>query len=84
MENRTGTIIDVQGHYPHHSPFEITVNAWPALNASTAPVDADKDGMPDKWEKRNGLNPNDASDAAGNKLDKHYTNIEMYINSLIK
>ncbi len=84
VENRTGTIIDVQGHYPHHSPFEITVNAWPALNASTAPVDTDKDGMPDDWEKRNGLNPNDASDASGNKLDKHYTNIEVYINSLIK
>jgi len=40
--------------------------------------------MPDEWEKMNGLNPNDANDAAGNKLDKHYTNIEVYINSLIK
>ena len=31
-----------------------------------------------------GLNPNDSSDASQNKLDKHYTNIEVYINSIVK
>lgn len=83
VENRTGTMIDVQGHYPHHSPFEITVNAWPALQTAAAPVDTDRDGMPDQWEKKKGLNPNDSNDASGHKLDAHYTNIEVYINSLI-
>jgi hypothetical protein len=39
--------------------------------------------MPDEWEKKNGLNPHEASDASGYKLSKNYTNIEMYINSLV-
>jgi hypothetical protein len=47
-------------------------------------VDKDKDGMPDEWEKKNGLNPNDASDAARFTLSKSYTNLEVYINSIIK
>ena len=39
--------------------------------------------MPDEWEVRNNLNPNEASDASAYKLDKHYTNIEVYLNSLV-
>lgn len=83
VKHRTGAIIDVQGGYPHHSPFEITVNAWPVLNASTAPVDTDKDGMPDEWETKNGLNPTDATDAAKTSLHAYYTNIEVYVNNLV-
>ncbi|RXK60050.1 pectate lyase [Lacibacter luteus] len=82
--NRTGAIIDVQGHYPHHSAFEITTNAWPVLKSVPVLTDTDKDGMPDEWEKKNGLNANDAGDASTNKLHQHYTNIEVYINSLVK
>jgi hypothetical protein len=84
VKNRTGFIIDVQGRYPHHSPFEMTVTAWPDLKSLPASADSDKDGMPDEWEKKNGLNANDASDAAKISLDKFYTNIEVYINSLLK
>ncbi|MBL7737831.1 MAG: pectate lyase [Chitinophagaceae bacterium] len=84
VRKRTGSIIDVQGGYPHHSPFEMTVNAWPALRTLPAPVDSDKDGMPDEWEKKNGLDLSDPSDASKLSLDKQYTNIEMYINSLVK
>lgn len=44
--------------------------------------DSDNDGMPDAWEVKNGLNPNDASDAA--KITKNgYSNIENYINSVV-
>lgn len=48
--------------------------------------DTDKDGIPDEWEKANGLNPNDASDALTYSLDKkgYYTNIEVYANSLVE
>lgn len=82
--NRTGGLIDVQGGYPHGTPYERTQNAWPALKSLPAPTDTDQDGMPDEWERKNGLNPADASDAALYQLDKHYTNIELYINSLVK
>ncbi|MGB8192278.1 MAG: hypothetical protein WCF67_10185, partial [Chitinophagaceae bacterium] len=82
--NRTGAMIDVQGGYPHGTPYEQTVNAWPALKSLPAPMDTDKDGMPDEWERKNGLNPSDAGDASGYKLDKYYTNVEVYINSLVK
>jgi hypothetical protein len=83
VKNRTGRFIDVQGGYPHGSPFEITVNAWPALKVLPAPMDSDKDGMPDEWEKRNGLNHTDPADASTYKLHKQYTNIEVYLNSLL-
>ena len=48
--------------------------------------DTDKDGIPDEWEKANGLNPNDASDALTYSLDAkgYYTNIEVYANSLVE
>ena len=45
-------------------------------------VDTDNDGMPDAWEKANGLNPNDASDANGDCTGDGYTNIEKYINAI--
>ncbi len=83
VKNRTGRFIDVQGGFPHGTAYELTVNAWPALKALPAPADTDKDGMPDEWEKKHGLNATDANDASGYKLDKLYTNIEVYINSLL-
>lgn len=45
-------------------------------------VDTDKDGMPDAWEKKYGLNPNDASDAIKDCNGDGYTNIEKYINGI--
>ena len=51
-----------------------------------ADFDTDKDGIPDEWEKANGLNPNNASDAITYSLDEkgYYTNIEVYANSLVE
>ena len=46
--------------------------------------DSDNDGIPDDYEIKHGLNPHDASDAS--KLAKNgsgYTNIEVYLNSLV-
>lgn len=83
VKNRTGNFIDVQGGFPHGTAYEKTVNAWPALVTITVPDDNDKDGIPDVWEKRNGLNPADPSDAVNYKLNKSYTNIEVYLNSLV-
>ena len=44
--------------------------------------DSDGDGMPDEWEKANGLNPNDPSDANKDCTGDGYTNIEKYINGI--
>jgi pectate lyase len=82
VKTRTGGFIDVQGGYPHGTAYDQTINAWPTLRAAAAPVDSDGDGMPDSWEKANGLNASDKADAAGFKLSPRYTNIEVYINSL--
>ena len=52
-----------------------------------AGFDSDNDGMPDYWENANGLNPNDASDANRYDIDKEkgwYTNVEVYLNSLVE
>ncbi len=45
-------------------------------------VDTDGDGMPDAWEKKYGLNPNDPSDANKDMSGDGYTNIEKYINGI--
>jgi hypothetical protein len=45
--------------------------------------DSDKDGMPDAYESKNGLNPNKASDASQDSDNDGYTNIEEYLNSVV-
>ena len=47
-------------------------------------MDTDRDGMPDDWEKAHGLNPNDGSDAKNYNLSPDYTNLEIYLNSLVQ
>ncbi len=44
--------------------------------------DTDRDGMPDTWETKNGLNPKDPSDTAKFRKDG-YTNIEAWLNSVV-
>lgn len=61
--------------------------SFPDFDTASRPAgfDTDADGMPDEWEKANGLDPNDPSDGALYTLDgkKYYTNVEVYINSLV-
>ena len=59
------------------------------LEATARPAnfDTDQDGMPDEWEKANGLNPTDKNDAKLFTLDssrKWYSNLEVYLNALVE
>ncbi len=75
ITNRYG-IIDTQND----------VGGWPTLtfDPATVPTDTDGDGMPDSWENAHGLNPSSATDAITKTIDGSYTNIEVYINELVK
>jgi hypothetical protein len=84
VAERSGRIIDVQGGFPHGTPYSQTVTAWPVLRSLPAPQDSDSDGMPDEWERKNGLDSASAADASINTLHRHYTNIEVYVNSLLE
>lgn len=62
------------------------VGGWPvyAFSASQVPTDTDNDGMPDSWEDKNKLDKNNGADGAQYSLSKAYTNVEMYLNSLVQ
>jgi len=74
VEQGTGRLIDSQKE----------VGGWPVYNSKPALKDSDGDGMPDEWEIKNHLNPNDPSDGNKYTLDKNYTNLEVYLNSLVE
>ena len=61
------------------------VGGWPEYKytESQVVVDSDNDGMSDIWEEKCGLNKNSASDGVLYTLNSSYTNLEMYLNSLI-
>lgn len=58
------------------------VGGWPTITSLPAPIDSDQDGIPDSWETSNNLNPNLSNDREYN-LSRYYTDIEVYINSLV-
>ena len=62
--------------------------SFPVLTSISRPdnFDTDRDGMPDDWELANGLDPDNADDANLYTVDAKgiYTNVEVYINSLVE
>ena len=57
------------------------VGGWPELMSNPAPTDSDHDGMPDEWESKNGLDPENADDR--NKFGEDgYTMLETYLNNI--
>jgi pectate lyase len=70
IRDRTHKLIDSQKE----------VGGWPELKGGPVAIDTDHDGMPDAWEKKYGLNPNDPSDGAKDNDGDGYTNVEEYLN----
>jgi pectate lyase len=71
------TVLKRKGYLIDHPD---QVGGWPDLAPGTAPQDTDQDGMPDRWERERGLDPDDPSDARGDPDGDGYTNIEDFIN----
>ena len=69
--------------WTHQTATGLSNSGYGVLNGGTPATDSDDDGMPDAWEERYGLDPNDPSDANGDLDHTGYTNIEKYINGLI-
>ena len=69
----TGGLIDTQSD----------VGGWPDYQTSELPTDTDGDGIPDSWESDHGLNPESYSDGKATTLSAPYTNLEVYLNSIV-
>nr|WP_168207563.1 fibronectin type III domain-containing protein [Microlunatus elymi] len=72
VQHQTGVIID----------DENDVGGFPKLDPGTAPKDTDRDGMPDAWELKHGLDPNDDQDRNADRNHNGYTELEDYLNQL--
>jgi len=70
IRSGTGTIINSQKD----------VGGWPVYQSTKAPVDKDRDGMADKWERTHGLNAKNPDDHKNDADRDGYTNLEEYLN----
>jgi len=73
VRNHQGRLVDSQEE----------VGGWPKLQSKPAPVDTDNDGLPDEWENQHGLNSRSLADGSLVAANG-YTNLENYLNSLVK
>ena len=55
---------------------------WPEYKSAEPPPDRDHDGIPDEWERKHGLNPDDSADGARDSGDG-YTYLEKSVNELV-
>lgn len=72
---------------PNDVKLQSEFSAWPKLDYGVKyhiVEDSDGDGIPDEWELANDLNPYDGVDGNKNDLSSEYTNLEVYLNSLVK
>lgn len=71
---------DVRQRTSHLINDPTEVGGWPHLTQGTAVADRDHDGMPDEWEQRHKLNPDDPGDGKRDADEDGYTNVEEYLN----
>ena len=84
VRGRTYTYTGSQGSKNGLIDTQSDVGGWPELNSTTPPTDTDRDAMPDEWELAHGLDPNSSADSKLNTLDENFTNLEVYLNSLVQ
>ena len=62
------------------------VGGWPiySYDVANVPIDTDADGMPDDWETLHGLSSTNAADGKLTTIDGKYTNVEVYLNEIVK
>lgn len=70
--DRSGRIINSQAE----------VGGWPDLAAGAPWADADRDGLPDDWERAHGLDPADATDGDADPDGDGYSHLEDWLNAL--
>jgi hypothetical protein len=71
------TIEEVRSRTGSYGRREPKGGLMEGLTPTAAAVDTDKDGMPDEWEKKNGLDP--AKDDSAKAMPSGYTAIEVYL-----
>lgn len=77
----TRVVADIRANHGRLIDTPAQVGGWPVLASGEAPADGDRDGMPDEWERAQGLDPAQPSDSS-RVLASGYTAIEAYINGL--
>lgn len=82
----TGSVTPKQGEISKGGLIDTPndIGGYPTYNSEEAPIDSDGDGMPDAWEDDHGLNRLKYADGKQYTLDEKYTNLEVYLNSLVQ
>ncbi|HUR57109.1 MAG TPA: hypothetical protein VM029_05340 [Opitutaceae bacterium] len=73
VRRRAGRVIGKETDLPE-------ADRWPDYRSLPAPLDSDRDGLPDFWETQFGLDPRNAADGAAPGAGG-YVNIEHYLNN---
>ena len=82
LAKRTGGLIDSQEQLREDSGKLAGIDDVAEVRRP-AGFDTDGDGMPNEFETKHSLNPNDPADGNGTTLSTEgYTNLEMYLNGL--
>ncbi len=76
VKTGTATFKGSKNGYPGIIDSQNDVGGWPELKSLPYPKDIDLDGIPDDWEKKNGLDPK--------RKEKDAQTVEKYINSIVE
>ncbi|MBN1852211.1 MAG: hypothetical protein JW829_05775 [Pirellulales bacterium] len=80
---RTGSLINSQEEFRGSDGILPGIDDIPCIRRPDG-FDTDRDGLPNEFESKRGLDPDDPSDGNGTELSvTSYTNLEVYLNSLV-